>query len=297
VSYAQRVSVRNTVSSLLLASVVPHVRCIVSDRLALEHANAALLSAQASLLTQQLAGPSCSLVEARRVLAQISECSIMFADDQDNEQTSVLLPGQGNSEICDDAAAESGALTRSCLFAASVAAQSSIDEASDSARFSRYSAHEALLVQARSAISEIPPSPTSPVLQPFSLSDSAHFALFSGDEPGDDCDDSRQVTLYQAMEARCSSFLETSQLPPSSVSEELNVRSRSAITIQRAWRRPMAYFDCAMSASESLNCSVGALNSSLIGDEDESEAEVEALFAFDEALTLFERSVGTTLRA
>jgi hypothetical protein len=220
----------------------------------------------------------------------------MFTDDHDGEQP-VLLPGQGNGEVDDDAAAESRALARSFLFAASVAAQASIDEASNSARLSRYSAHEALLVQARSAISEILPSPISPAPQPFSLSNSTHFALLSCDEPGDDCDDSRQVTLYQAMEARCSSLLETSQLPPSSVTEELNIRSRSAITIQRAWRRPMAYFDCAMSTSESLNYSVGALNSSRIADEDESEAEVEALFAFDEALTLFERSVGTTPRA
>jgi hypothetical protein len=260
--------------------------------IALEHANAALIAAQSAQMKQQLAEPSSYLVAARRVLAHVSECSIMFSDNEDDVHSDLASPSHIVGDFSD--VAESHAISQSLLLAASLTAQASIDEASCSARISRYSAHEALLAQASAAISDIPASPASPSRHQFSPSHSQHFTSFNGGDQEDDGDDSRQYTLHHAADACRVSFLETSQLPVSSVSEELEARARSATLIQRAWRRPVAYFDCAMSACESLNCSGGlGLDSLLRADDDRGEVDVEAMSAFDEALNLFELSVGT----
>ena len=87
--------------------------------------------------------------------------------------------------------------------------------------------------------------------------------------------------------------------PFDSPSDELTARSRSAITIQRAWRRPILYFDSVMSASGSLNRSGEIEVANPIADVQvgSSEADFEALSAFDEALSIFERSAGATPRS
>jgi hypothetical protein len=131
------------------------------------------------------------------------------------------------------------------------------------------------------------------------MSGMLRFEDLSIKERDDVGDDGRQRALHSAEAARSNSTLEAMQLPPESSSAEFDSRSRSAIAIQRAWRRPLAYFDSVLTASESANGSVGVESaaSPLFGDvPDYAEAEAEALTAFDEALGMFEQSLGSTPR-
>jgi hypothetical protein len=221
------------------------------------------------------------LADARRVLFQISECDILFSDfgarhhpiesHENAHNQSVQAPSAPFAvRNVDDSA--------SAILAAKIAAQVSIEEASSAARISRYSARDALLLQAESAIAEIPPSPSSPAVH-YDFDDAA-----------------RQHTLYRAAAACCTSSIEALCAHPAASTADASLRSRSAITIQRAWRRPLAYFDSVMSEIESLNCSRDNTSDAMSMSGNADEDDDKAVSAFDEAqhtaCALIARSVG-----
>jgi len=265
----------------------------------LRHADAALSFAQEAFSNQQAGEASSSLVAARLALAQISECEIIFTDDCDFKQTSAEYCSHNSSGGFQANAVDSEYTGQTALRAAANAAQASIDEASDASRISRNFEREALLAKAKSAIADIPASPGSPAPASLLRSDLLHFSDLESVAQDDDCDDRRQRILHHAAAARSTSAVELLHFPFDSPSDELTARSRSAITIQRAWRRPILYFDSVMSASGSLNRSgeIEVVNPIADVQTGLSEADFEALSAFDEALSIFERSAGATPRS